>query len=202
MTLKNSRVKLEYMKKILIAVTLLTILFFPAFSVSAQTPTPSVTPKGQQVRQDVKARVAQKKVERAAALTEQRQLKIKTFFERMIKRFEAAIERLEKLIDRIETRMDKIKTEDPSVDLSDEEDQLNDAKEKLNDAKDKMQGLKDEFDTLLGSNEPKVIFKQVGKDLRDLKQDLVEVHRILVHIIGDIKGLRVGQGSPKPTATP
>jgi hypothetical protein len=37
----------------------------------------------------------------------------------------------------------------------------------------------------------------------NIKDALIEVHRILVHVIGDIKGLRVGTTkSPFPTPTP
>jgi DNA repair exonuclease SbcCD ATPase subunit len=191
-----------YMRKFLVLATFL-FLFFPLVSsVSAQTSTPTITPKGQQVRQEVKQKITEQRTEKTATLAAQRQAKIKAFFARMMNRFEAAIERLEKLIERIQTRIDKIKEEDPSVDLSDQEEQLDDAQGSLTGAINKIQELKDDFDTLLTSDEPGVIFKEIGEDVRDLKQDLVEVHRILVHIIGDIKGLRVGQGTPKPTATP
>lgn len=147
-----------------------------------------------------KMRVAEEKLERAAALTEQRQDKIRMFFAKMMERIEAAIARLQKLIERIEARIVKIKEENPDADLSDQEDKLTEAKDMLDDAKEKLQELKDDFESLLESGEPKEVFKKIGEDIRNLKQDLVEIHRTLVYIIGDIKGLRVGQN--KPTATP
>lgn len=196
------------MRKLLVLTTFILLFFSQVFSVSAQTVTPSATPfrtpKGEGIRQEVKLRVAEQRTEKSEALEERRQEKIKSFFERMMSRFEAAIERLQKLIDRIQARIDKIKAGDPDADVEAQQSQLDNAKDKLNDAKNKIQDLKNDFDDLLTSDDPKTVFKTVGKNVRDLKKDLVEIHKILVHIIGDIKGLRVGEGTPKPspTATP
>jgi Mg2+ and Co2+ transporter CorA len=180
------------MRKLLLSTLLLTAFFLvPGFAL-AQTPTPTVSPRGLQVKQEVKNRIATNSEERALALDERRRERIGAFFEIMVKRFEAAIARLEKLIERIENRIDKIKEETPSEDLTSQEEQLNDAKDKLEAAKDAISDMQDEFETFLTSDEPRVVFKELGKSIRDLKSDLVEIHRILVQIIGDLKGLRVG----------
>ncbi len=180
------------MKKLLVTATFVFIFFSQPLISFAQTAAPSRTPKGVQVRQEVKLRIAEEKTEREAKLSEQRKARITAFFERMMKRFEAAIERLELLIDRIQARINKIEEENSDADTSSQQGQLDGAKSKLDDAKGKIQTLKDEFDTFLNSDDPKIVFKEVGDNVRDLKQDLVEIHRILVQIIGDIKGLRIG----------
>jgi len=192
------------MKKVIVTATFIILFLALTLSASAQTaaPIPTRTPKGQQMKQEVKERVTEQKEERREALTQARQEKIKAFFNRMVARFEAAVARLQKLIDRIQTRINKIKEENSSADVADEQNQLDTAKDKLKDAGNKMLVLKDGLENLLASDNPKTAFKTIGENVRDLKQDLIEIHKILVQIIGDIKGLRVGQGSPKPTATP
>lgn len=151
---------------------LLLLIFFLVPTVSfAQTSSPTPTRKSEKIR-----------VEKLKAVSEKRQVRITAFFEKMMKRFEAAIARLEKLIERIETRMDKIDYDDKS--------DLNEAKRKLSGTKVKIETLKTDFNNMLTSDTPKEVFKKLGQKVREIKKDLVEVHKILVHIIGNLKGLR------------
>lgn len=189
------------MRKFLLALLLVTFFLTPSVSL-AQNSTPIKSPRGQEVRTETKARIQQQREVKQQALDEMRQARIRKFFERMLTRFEAAITRLEKLIGRIQARFDKIKTEDTTVDLTDEQAQLDEAGDLLEDAKDKILDLKSDFETLLTSDDPKTVFKAVGQNVRDLKQDLTEIHTLLVKVIGDIKGLRVGAGKTTPTPTP
>jgi Rad3-related DNA helicase len=183
----------------IIAFVFLLVFLVSSSSAFAQSPLPSRSPRGIQVRQEVKERIQEERQERVAALSEKRQGLIRNYFQRMLDRFDAAIIRLEKLIERISSRVEKIKEEDPSQDLSDQEEQLSEAKNKLDEARDKKTMMIEEFETFLTSDEPTVVFKELGESIRDLKSDLVEVHTLLTHIIGDIKGLRVGLGKPTPT---
>ncbi len=111
----------------------------------------------------------------------------------MLKRFQAAVGRLNKLIDRIESRIDKIKTEDPSKDLTNVTNQIDTAKTKLAATQTKIDTLKTDLDSILASDTPKEAFRSLVKKVVEIKKDLNSVHRILVHVIGDIKGLRVGE---------
>ncbi|MEK7182771.1 MAG: hypothetical protein AAB694_01280, partial [Patescibacteria group bacterium] len=161
----------------------------------ALTRTPN--PRSQEVRQQIEERRATI----AAQLEERRKELIRKFFNRMVERIEAAIERLERLIGRIERRIAKL--EAAGEDMTDVKSQVNDAKTKLGNAKDDLQDAKDGLEDVLSSNDPKAAFKQIGQTIRGIVRQLVEVHRILVHLIGDIKGLRVGQeGSPGPSPSP
>ena len=173
------------MKKFVITALLAILLISPGI-VNAQTttPVPTRTPRGQQVRQEVKQRIVAEKEERLQALTEKRRGLIREFFQRMLRRFEAMIDRLERLVQRIEARMDKI----GDVDKTD----LNRAKAKLADTQADIDALKADFEEMLTSDTPKEVFKDLGQEVRNIKKQLVEIHRLLVSIIGDLKGLRVG----------
>ena len=45
---------------------------------------------------------------------------------------------------------------------------------------------------MLENDDPKEAFLVIKNTIKEIKSDLVEVHQLLVHLIGDIKGLRVG----------
>jgi len=157
------------------------------------TPTPTPSNRGQQIKD--------RRASQAARLSDLRKSIIQKFFDQMVKRIEAAIERLNKLISRIESRIVKLKGE--GKDTASIESQVNDAKIKLASAKTKLQDAKTALDGVLSSNNPKDAFKQVRVKIQDVAKDLREVHKILVHLVGDIKGLRVGQtGSPTVTIIP
>ncbi|MBI4153393.1 hypothetical protein HY503_00115 [Candidatus Woesebacteria bacterium] len=171
-----------------IAVSLLTlnILFSPS-SISLNT---SPTPRGQTIRQQIQVRNEERRATMEARLTLIRRERLRNFFNRLIRRLEAAIARLERLIARIESRIAKMEGED--IDTAPITKQVNDAKALLADAKEELAKTKDNFEDLLSSDKPRVVFKQVRENIGNIKKMLKEVHRILVHVVGDIKGLRVG----------
>lgn len=148
----------------------------------------------------VKELIPTKKAEIKARLTEKRQQLIRQFFQRMVKRLEAAINRLEKLILRIESRLAKLESQ--GEDVSKIKTEIADAKTKLDETKTDLGLAKSKLETVLESDSPKEAFKEVKNLIKGVKTQLIEVHRILVHVIGDIKGLHVGQITPKPTPTP
>lgn len=149
-----------------------------------------------------------KKAQALARMTEKRQNLIRAFFQRMIKRLEAAIARLEKLIARIESRLNKIQTE--GKDVTNQKAELSRAKTGLTKAQNDLTTAKTAFENMISSNDPRAAFVNVRNTIKAVKLDLIEVHRILVHLIGDIQGLRVGTtkttptptGGPTPTLTP
>ena len=166
----------------------LQLIFSPPFISQA---TSSPVPRRQLIKEQVQVRNEERKATIAARLTEIRRERIRNFFNRLVRRFEAAIVRLERLITRIESRIAKIEENNEDVDTGPITDQVNEAKSKLEEAKTELQEVKDNFEGLLVSDEPQGRFLKESNNIRNIKKNLVEVHRILVHVIGDIKGLRV-----------
>lgn len=188
------------MKKIVLIFLLLFLLIpSPALAKSPLWITPPVKPE---ITRPVITRtpLPTKMAEIKAKLTERRQQLIRQFFTRMAKRLEAAIARLEKLIFRIESRLTKLENQDE--DVSKIKTEVADAKTKLDKAKTDLADAKTKLEDVLTNEDPKAAFAEVKNLIKGVKTQLIEVHRILVHVIGDIKGLRVGQITPKPTPTP
>ena len=152
---------------------------------------------------DRQANLEQKKVLREAQLTQKRTERISYFWGLLRRRLLAAAERLEKLIERIESRLAKIEEVNEDVDLDDINAQVLEAKEMLTAVMTNIEAADVEVETALTSQEPKEAFGTVRSLVKEIKTDLIEIHRKLVHLIGDMKGLRVGQGaSPSSAVTP
>lgn len=194
------------MKKVLAAIAFSFVLL------SLHTPytyaEPEGTPRGSTVKEEVKTRNLERKEDNAARFCELRKDKITTYFTRMLTRIGALIERLQKLVDRIESRIAKIESANENINLTNPKAELSSAQNNLSDAKTKLETLKNEADTFVNCDDPQKSFKDVRENVQTIKKDLMEVHRILVHIIGNIKGLRLGNthtatpsatGSPIPT---
>ncbi len=130
-------------------------------------------------------------------LQERRKHRIREFFNRMVNRLKAAAERLKKLIARIESRLAKLENE--GKDVTKIKSEVNEAKTKLAKAEGDMELAQNTLETFLASDNPKETFKEVINLIKGIKTQLIEVHQILVHIIGDIKGLGVQETMPKPT---
>ncbi len=153
-------------------------------------------------REEMRKRVEERKATKEAEIKEKRGERIKHYWELLGKRIQATIERLEKLIGRIESRLAKIKEANPEKDFSSVEANIKEAKELLADAEAKYDEAGDALEDLLESEDPKNAFKKLREDIKDIKDILSKVHRILVHVIGDIKGLRVGQTGNQPEVSP
>ena len=158
--------------------------------------------KKEQFQEKTEARIAS----REAALSEIRKTRARDHFGRLYTRFAAAINRINTLIVRIESRLSTIKEEDPSADTTHIESAIASAKALLLDAQMDLEAASDNFDEVLESDDPKATFQLIKDTVIGIKDKLVEVHRILVSVIGDIKGLRVGNTyqyrSPKPVPSP
>lgn len=130
---------------------------------------------------------------------EQKKKNIQNYFNQMTSRLETLISRLDTLITRIESRINKLET--PEQPLTEQNNQIIEAKTKLNKAKADLASAKLKFEEILTGENPKKSFAEAKVLIKDLKTQLKEVHKILVHLIGDVKGLRLGTEklTPKPT---
>lgn len=120
----------------------------------------------------------------------------------MLTRITAAIDRLQKLIERIEDRLAIIDSGDSDIDTTLAKGDLAEAKKLLNEAGVMLETAKGDIEIVLESEDPKFALGKVIDTVQDIKANLVEIHKLLVHAIGSIKGLRVGGDSPTPTPTP
>lgn len=180
------------MKKLLSVLTSLVVLFFASAFVSAQDVSPSPF--------RVKKEKVENRVERAKEIRGQRaeglqvrKENLSRYVQKLVARLGAMVQRLEILIVRIESRIEKISTEFPEQDLSATKKDVAKAKTTLISAKEKIAELESLGDGLSDTEEPKVVFKELKTKLESIKKDLKETHRLLVHAIGEIKGLRVGE---------
>lgn len=153
----------------------------------------------QDKKDEIKLRIEQKRATRQAQLTDRRRDRVKTYFGRLNRRFEAVIARLGVLIERIESRIEKL-ADDPDVDTDDVEDQLLEARDLLAEVEAELEAANDSFEEVLNSNDPKVAFEVIKDTILNLKSKLKDVHSILVHVIGDVRGLHEGLGNAR-TAT-
>jgi hypothetical protein len=142
----------------------------------------------------------------AAKLSDLRKNIIRKFYSNMSQRILAMIDRLEKLTLRIDSRIAKIEAGGTTVDQSTKE-EITKAKQLLLDSRALLNSSNSMLEGTLSSNLPKDAFKIMKDNINDIKINLIEVHRILVDVIRNIKGLRVGNKeglTPTivPTVTP
>jgi len=160
--------------------------------------------KKQEIQQRLEERQTTREVRREEIkqrLSEKRREIIQRFWERMYRRFLAAISRLETLIARIESRLAIIKENNENINTKAIEEEISKARGLLTDASALLSALNSKIsEALLDSENPKEDFKIVRTEIIEIKNKLVEVHSILVHVIGDIKGLRTG--TTKPVVSP
>jgi len=164
----------------------------------------------QQIEERIEIRTQEKEERRAtreARLAEIRKTRIIAFFDHLTRRLEAFLERFNILISRIESRLEKIAQADEDIDTASVEADIQEAKDLLVATEDLLSVL--EVEIFLENDDPRAAFAEVKEKIQEIKLNLVEIYRILVHVIGDIKGLRIGTGAeptespePSPVATP
>ena len=128
-----------------------------------------------------------------------RREKIRAHWARMVTRIEAMMARLEKLIGRIERRIAVIESSNEDLDTTQPQADIAEAKGLLDESQTSLQAAQDDIEAVIGNPDPKAAFKQVIDTIGGIKKNLVEIHRLLVQAIGDIKGLRVGTPTETPT---
>ena len=126
-----------------------------------------------------------------------RRERVRMFWGRMVTRIEAMITRLETLIDRMERRIAVIEASDEELDLTQAKADVAEAKGLLATAQASLETAKGDIEEVIGSPEPKEALREVIATIQGIKKNLLEIHRLLVQAIGQIKGLRVGQ-APTP----
>lgn len=175
---------------IIFSLLLISLISVPNVKALESTPSPTPNPK----RQQVQAMIQEKKTERVERLNAVRRERILNFSNKMVVRLEATAERIEKLITRIEARITKIESEEGDIKLEPIKESLDEAKQKIALVKIDITKLKSEIDTMLTNENPKEAFENVRTSVAKIRDGLKETHSILVKLIGDIKGLRVGEG--------
>ncbi len=112
----------------------------------------------------------------------------------MFRKLSAAISRLEQLINKIENRLSKLQEENPEVNLTAINSDIDSAKNNLENAKITLENIKVLLDSMAASDEPKNKIPELRSLVTDIKTELQQTHRLLVKVVGGIKGLRTGSG--------
>lgn len=184
--------------KVLISVITLVFTFQTSVNAATQSSVKTQqriednTTTKNQIKEEVRLRVEERKAAQEAGVNQRKRERLEYHWRLLGKRLLATIDRLETLVERIESRVAKIKEVNPATDTSDIEEQLTEAKEILTDAKLKYDEAQAEMQVLLDAEDSKDAFEELRETISDIKDLLVDAHRILVSIIEDIKGLRVG----------
>ena len=155
--------------------------------------------ENQDARVENRARIEDKKATQEAKTKLTKQERIRSHWGILEKRITATIERIEILISRIESRLVKIAVDNPELNLTLIQSQLDETKILLADVKLDSEEASLSIEELLISQNPQDDFEELRDKIKDIKDALVEIHRILVLLIGDIKGLRVGSFTQSPT---
>ncbi len=173
----------------IILTTLILVLLAP--NIYAQTSTPKAR-LNVKIKENQLKNIDERKEKVATKISAVRKERIRKYSVHMITRIEALVERLNTLADRLETRIAKIKTDDSNLNTTQAEADLAEAKLKLSEAKTKLEIIKSDLETTLVADDPKVIYEKVKTSLSELKTILKEAHQLMVHSIGELKGLRIG----------
>lgn len=177
------------MFKVFIVTILFLLLLTP--QIYAQTPTPKAR-FNNEVKENQIKKVEERKEDISAKISFVRKERIRKYAGRMITKIEALIVRLNKLAERLETRIAKIKLNKNNLDTTQAEADLSNAKLKLTEANSKLDTIKLNLEATLSSGNPKEENQRVKTSLTELKSILKEAHLLMVHSIGELKGLRVG----------
>ena len=152
---------------------------------------------------DVKQKIEQKRDELvsnratiSAKFTEEKRGIIKAYFDQMDRRMREAIDQLDKIAKRIESRITKIEASDTDkkIDLTNSKNELAEARSELASASAALVQAETSFESTLASEKPKESFIAVKESIRNVKTQLIETRGLLIKIIGEIKGLHLGEG--------
>ncbi len=190
------------MKKLISFALATSVLLSFTTLISAEDIVKSPAPLIERV-QTTKQTSATREGERKEKMDELRKQIVTKFFDNMTERLQAAEDRLNKILERIESRVDKIKSENPTKDLTKVDADIAAVKTQLTNTQTKIDTLKTDFSAMSTSATPKELFKTLKEDIQDVKEDLQAIRKSLSQIIGEIKGLHVGEEkvrkeSPKP----
>ena len=194
---------MKKLKRFILALLLFFFIFSPTIVLAKanliQTREENQNEAGQATATGVRETAREEVQERIATvqafLSERKQEIIRNHFNRLTRRLEAAFNRLSRLISRIESRLAKIEQEDENINTTLIKEDLASAKEKLDQTAVQLENVKTKMNEIIASETPKEGFVEVKEMVGEIRESLVGVHQILVKVIGDIKGLRVGNSS-------
>lgn len=197
------------MKYFIIILTLLFAILLPK-GITAQAPTGRPIPINvrtlveerieinEERRENIRLKIEEKEATREAAkeelkakLEEKAQNRVRTLFGNISTRIESAISRLYTLIERMEARLAIFAEEGENV--LEIQEKIDSAKILLVSAENSLVVAKTELENTITSEDPKAGYLYVKDVVKDIKLTLVDAHSILVQVIGDMKGLRVGE---------
>ena len=195
------------MKRLIIAIALLVVILSPKeitaqvennpVPINVRTLVKERIDANKVTREDIRLKIEEKTATREAAkeqlkakLEEKRQERIKTLFGKMTTRTKAAIDRINILIERMEERIIILDEEGENVATIQSE--INSAKTLLVSAEDSLFIANEGLDDVIASEDPKAGFVYIKDIIQDIKLTLTDAHAILVQVIGDMQGLRVG----------
>lgn len=173
------------MRKLILLALLTIALVFPP-SILAQTPTPSA------LKTKNRLQATENVASQEQKLTFTRRERIRAYVTNMFARLEAMVGRLEKLIARMEARLEDFEATS-NKDKAKVESELEKAKTILAETKTDIAEAKETAGSLIDSQDPKEVFGDLRGQIAAIKKDLVAVHKILVQVLGEMKGLRSGQ---------
>jgi macrodomain Ter protein organizer (MatP/YcbG family) len=186
------------MKKFLLAFSSLSLLFLTFSYASAQNLFMPEVNNQQRVRvreenKEIGAQVREEKREMISSKLEEAKVqRIRARYGRLLNLFNAHLERLATLADRVESRLDQIDENEEDIDTDELREMLEDAREKIALAQEEVQTLKDSFEELVMSENPGEAYAPVKDLVLEMKGTLKEIRMILVEIVTQIKGLRIG----------
>lgn len=149
--------------------------------------------KAEEKREELKEKTETKQEKVRIRIAENKKNQIKELISRLIERLTAFVERFEKLAERIQSRIDKLA--EKGADTAEAQSQLNTAKAKTADVKGKIAALNGVGDDLVNSNNPKEFFSGLRVQIKEIKDELVEIHGLLASSMGKVKGLSNEKGA-------
>jgi len=154
--------------------------------------------KLQTLMERVQTRNQERVASKEAKLTQLKKNIVLKYYQNMSKRMWAVIGRLDTLILRIDQRVEIIDSQ-TDKDLTDVNSSITKAKALLSDTRAILTSSDSTINSVIDSNDPKEAFLILKQNITDIKNNLKEVHSLLVHVIGDLEGLRVGTLKITPT---
>lgn len=148
--------------------------------------------KAEERREELKDKANAKREQVKKKVAETRREALKRLTSKTIERLTTAVERMEKLSGRLQEHINKFAQK--GSDTSKAQIQLDEATAKLAEAKGAISALQGTQDDLVSSEDPKTYFAGLKDEIKNIKQMLVEAHRLLGSSMGEIKGLSSARG--------
>ena len=131
-----------------------------------------------ELREKIRSRVEERVATNQARMTERVQNRVRLLLGMTIARTEAVINRMNTLITRVDSRLEKQGVENSH---------LEEAQKLVTEAASTLEELKASVEVLVNSDNPREVWGVVKESFGSIKTSLVEAHRILVSIMGEIE---------------